>query len=112
MNNQSTRLIHALKAAKSNYEAFSRTHTLPSMIPLSKYNTSNTLILKQIARQDLPQQVMTKWNSPLDVFRIFIKGALNTLSNQANYHTLGRVLNSPLPDAKCKISIMRACKGM
>ena len=52
-----------------------------------------------------------KWNSPLNVFRKYNKGALNNLSNQANYHRLGRVLNSPPLNAKCKMSIKRACRG-
>jgi len=41
------------------------------------------------------------------VFRICNKGALNTLSNQANYRKLSRVLDSPLFDAKCNMPIMR-----
>jgi len=44
------------------------------------------------------------------VFRICNKGALNTLSNQASCHKLGRVLDSPLLDAKCNMPIIRACK--
>ena len=51
-----------------------------------------------------------KWNTPLIAFRMCSKGALNTLSNQENYHKLGRVLNSPPIDAKCNMPIMRACK--
>ena len=35
--------------------------------------------------------------------------ALNTLSNQANYHKVGRVLDSPPLDAKCNMPIMRTC---
>ena len=37
--------------------------------------------------------------------------ALDTPSNQANYHKLGKVLNSPPFHAKCKVSIMRTWKG-
>ena len=44
------------------------------------------------------------------MFRMCSKSALNTLSNQANYHELGRVLNSPPLDAKCNMSIMRTYK--
>ena len=47
---------------------------------------------------------------PLDVFRICNKGALNTLSNQANYHKFGRVLDSPPHSAKCSMPIMRTFK--
>jgi len=53
-----------------------------------------------------------KWNSPLNVFRNYNKGSLSTLSNQANYHTLGRALNCPPLNAKCKMLTKRACKGM
>ena len=35
---------------------------------------------------------------------------LKTLSNQASYILLGKVLNFPPLDVKCKISIMRTCK--
>ena len=44
------------------------------------------------------------------MFRIYSKGAINTLSNQANYHTLGKVLYSAPFDAKCSTPIMRTCK--
>ena len=50
-----------------------------------------------------------KW-PPLNVFRICNKGALNTLSDKANYHKLGRVLNSPPPNEKCNMPITRTCK--
>jgi len=44
------------------------------------------------------------------VFRICNKGALNILSNQANYYKLSRVLN-PLPHGvKSNMPIMRTCK--
>jgi len=36
--------------------------------------------------------------------------ALTTQSNQANYHKLGKVFNSPPVDAKYKMSIIRTCK--
>jgi len=49
-------------------------------------------------------------NTPLNVFKICNKGALNTLSNQANHYKLGRVLESPPPNAKCNMLIMRACR--
>jgi len=52
----------------------------------------------------------TKWNTPLNVFRICNESALNTLCNQTNYHKLGRVLDSPPFDAKCNMPIMRTCK--
>jgi len=38
------------------------------------------------------------------------KGALNILSNQANYYEPGRVLNSPPLGAKCNMPIIRTCK--
>jgi len=44
------------------------------------------------------------------VFGICNKGALNTPSNQVNYHKLGRVLNSRPLDAKCNMPIIRTCK--
>jgi len=44
------------------------------------------------------------------VFRICDKGAFNTLSNQAICYKLGRVLDSPLFNAKCNMPIMKACK--
>jgi len=40
-----------------------------------------------------------------------IMGALNTLSNQASCHKLGRVLHSPPLDAKYNMPIMRACRN-
>ena len=43
-------------------------------------------------------------------FGICNKGVLNTLSNQANYHKLGSILNSPPSNVKCNMLIMRACK--
>ena len=43
------------------------------------------------------------------VFRICNNSALNTLSSQASYHKLGRVLNSPPHNVKCNMLIMRAC---
>jgi len=44
------------------------------------------------------------------VFETYNRDTLNTLSNQANCHKFGRVLNSPPLDAKCKISIMWTCE--
>jgi len=44
------------------------------------------------------------------VVRICNKGVLNTLSNQVNYHRLGRVIDSPPPNTKCNMPIMRACR--
>ena len=41
------------------------------------------------------------------MFRICGKGTLDTLSNQANYHKLGRVLDSPLLDVKCNMPIIQ-----
>jgi len=55
-----------------------------------------------------------KWNSPLRVFKKYNGGTLNTLTNQANYHRLGRVLNSPPPmqDATCQSrGLVRGCNG-
>ena len=53
---------------------------------------------------------MTKWNTPLNVFRMGSSGALNTLFNQANYYRLGIILNPPPRGAKCNMRIMRSCK--
>ena len=107
--------------AKLKCETINKTLSLPSNNPPTLCNTSITLILKHIVGQDSPQRTVSKqdwqnltlgkrWNTSLNVFRICSKGALNTLSNQANYHKLGRVLNSPPLDAKCNMPIMRACK--
>jgi len=44
------------------------------------------------------------------MFVICSKDALNTPSNQADYYTLGRILNSPPLDAKYNMSVMRTYK--
>jgi len=44
------------------------------------------------------------------VFGLHNKDALNTPYKLANYHVLGRVLNSPPLDAKYNMSIIMTCK--
>ena len=45
------------------------------------------------------------------MFRVCNKDALNTLSNQVNYHKFGRALDSPPLDAKYNMPIMRTRKN-
>ena len=123
MNNQSIRLTYALKVAKSKWELFAKEHVLPSMNPsIQMQHIKYPIIEEHCKTRPSPTSVeqarlvvphfSIKWNSPLNVFRKYNKGPLNTLSTQANYHMFGRALNSPPLNAKCKMSIKRACKGM
>ena len=57
---------------------------------------------------------MIKWNFPLNVFRKYNKGALITVSNQANYHRLVgfSILHHSMQNAKCQSrGLVRASNG-
>jgi len=100
-----------------------KVHVLPSMNPLTqmqhvtyptieaqrKIGPSPTSV--EQARLVVPN-FRIKWNSPLNVFGKYSGGTLNTLSNQANYHRLGRILNSPPLNATCKMLIKRTYKRL
>jgi len=73
--------------------------TYPNIEAQSKMGPSPTSV--EQVRLVVPH-FRIKWNSPLNVFRKYSGGTLYTLSNQANYHRLGRVLNSPPLNSRCK----------
>ena len=57
---------------------------------------------------------MTKWNTPLNVFRICNKGALNTLSNQATTISLVEfsILHRLMQSAMCESRVLvKGCNG-